>query len=82
MALSETREVDLPRDGRVEIDATTDDKKRAKKAIARKKLAIANITMAFTTSGLMNKACKARTVECPGGTSTSNSAGPAIRMST
>ena len=56
MSLSKTREVNLPRDGRVEIDATTDDGNRAKKAVDRNNLAIANTTMVFTTRGLMNEA--------------------------
>ena len=67
MSLSKTREVDLPRDSRVDIDSTTDDGKRVKKVVARNNLAIANVNVAFATSGLIHKAHKARAVENPGG---------------
>ena len=66
-ALSKTREADLPRDGRDELDVTEPAGKRAKAAITRNNLAIASMTMAFTTSGLINKVYKARTTEYPGG---------------
>ena len=69
MTLSKTREVDLPRDGRVKIDATTDDRNRAKKAFARNNLVIANMGMAFATSGIANKVCNSRIVEWLGGLS-------------
>ena len=66
-ALSKTREVDLPRDSRVEIDVATNDGKRAKKVISRNNLATSNMTMAFATSGIASEAPKTRTVEHPWG---------------
>ena len=41
-ALKKTREDDLPRDGTVDPDATTDEGKSAKKVLNRNNLAIAN----------------------------------------
>ena len=67
LALKKTRENDLLRDGTVNPDATTDEGKRAKKALNRNNLEITKLTMAFTVRGLMNKVCKARTEENPAG---------------
>ena len=66
-ALQPTPEGKLPADGRVEIDTSDSDGKEAKAAVERNNLAIAAMTMAFTTHSLINKVHKCQTTEYPGG---------------
>ena len=66
-AVSGTADGDLPARADDVLDLTTTNGKKAQKALTRNNVAIASLTMAFTTSSLMNKIYKGRTEEYPGG---------------
>jgi hypothetical protein len=66
-ALAVEGDVDLPSNEAAEIDETTDEGKKQEAAIKRNSLAMANLSMAFTTDGTMQLIFKAMSNEWPEG---------------
>jgi hypothetical protein len=66
-ALGNTAEPDLPDSDSTVIDETTDIGKRQAAAKQRNSIAMACLTMAFTTDAAMSVVFKAKTTEWPGG---------------
>ena len=66
-ALQAGGEADMPSSEATAIDETTDPEKLQAAAMKRNAIAIANLTMAFTTDGTMALAYKAKTVDWPNG---------------
>jgi hypothetical protein len=66
-ALGDAAEPDLPASDATVIDETTDIGKRQAAAKQRNSIAMACLTMAFTTDAAMSVVFKAKTIEWPGG---------------
>jgi hypothetical protein len=66
-SIEETPDVHLPKSENAVIDETTDAGKKQLKAKRSNRIALANLTMAFTTEALMGMIYKARTTDWPNG---------------
>jgi hypothetical protein len=66
-SIEETPDVHLPKSEKAVIDATTEAGKKELKAKRSNQIALANLTMAFTTEALMEMIYKARTTDWPNG---------------
>jgi hypothetical protein len=66
-SINEPPDINLPTSENAVIDETTDAGKSQAKAKRTNQIALANLTMAFTTEALMGMIYKARTADWPNG---------------